>query len=188
MFNLKKKPRTESEQGTEEKKHRKSWFFLGVIVAIALLRLLVFRPIWVSNVGMSETINAHDYLIVNRLEKVERFDVIAFKVADTSTKKSEYIGRVIGKAGDSLQYKDNQLLINGKKYSESYLAKNQVTEDFKLGETMLDKKIPKNCYFVLGDNRNRADDSRYFGYVKKSQVEGVIKLRLYPFNRISYFK
>ncbi|MDU4305208.1 MAG: signal peptidase I, partial [Enterococcus faecalis] len=46
--------------------------------------------------------------------------------------------------------------------------------------------VPEGMYFVLGDNRPRSDDSRYFGFVKQASVEGVLTFRYYPLDKIGF--
>ncbi len=46
--------------------------------------------------------------------------------------------------------------------------------------------VPEGMYFVLGDNRPRSDDSRYFGFVKQESVEGVLTFRYYPLDKIGF--
>ena len=88
----------------------------------------------------------------------------------------EYIiKRIIGLPGETIEYKDNQLYVNGKKMKENYGS--DITEDFSV-------KVGKGSYFVLGDNRTNSMDSRYFGSFKKKDIIGKTSLTIFPFSRI----
>ncbi|GEK29187.1 signal peptidase I [Furfurilactobacillus siliginis] len=111
----------------------------------------------------------------------------------------KYVKRVIGMPGDTIDYgADGTLSINGKKVSQSYISKDQQTtgtlgrlphssngyKGFTLKSLSYDEnwtrnigatKVPKDSYFVLGDNRAVSNDSRYYGFVPKKKVVGVVK-------------
>src|SRR5699024_11358527 len=97
--------------------------------------------------------------------------------------------RLIGKPGDTVSYKSDNLYINGKKVQEPYLKYNKnhkysktLTEDFNskdLKGSIVKKTIPKNRYLFLGDNRLNRVDSRYeqVGLIKEIQIVGKVCLR-----------
>ena len=69
------------------------------------------------------------------------------------------------------------------------VSKNEnYTQDFTLEtlEATQSLTVPEGMYFVLGDNRPRSDDSRYFGFVKQASVEGVLTFRYYPLDKIGF--
>ncbi|WP_311051890.1 signal peptidase I, partial [Rhodococcus qingshengii] len=76
------------------------------------------------------------------------------------TKEKDYIKRVIGLPGDHIEYRNDTLYINGKKYEEPYLDQYKkeivtgpLTEDFKLEDFTGSKTVPEGQLFVMGDNR-----------------------------------
>ena len=73
--------------------------------------------------------------------------------------------------GDSLEYRQGLLYINGQRMSDSY---SRQTADFTLQEVCGLTKIPADYYFVLGDNRQNSLDSRGFGLVSKGAVFGIV--------------
>ncbi len=122
---------------------------------------------------MFKTLHDGDIMILNiigyRFSDVERFDIVVVDEGD------EYlIKRVIGLPGETIEYRDNQLYVNGKKVKENYSS--EKTDDFKV-------KVSKDSYFVLGDNRTNSLDSRYFGAFKRKKILGKTKLTIFPFNR-----
>ena len=97
------------------------------------------------------------------------------------------IKRVIGLPGETVEYKDNKLYINGKETEDPYPSTE--TDDFSITD-IGHIKVPGDCYFVMGDNRANSLDSRYptVGVIKKSQIEGRTKLRIWPLNKIGNVK
>ena len=148
-----------------------------VILAIILIRTFVITPVRVNGTSMYSTLKDGEIMILNKLDykfnDIERFDIVVVK-----TDSNKIIKRVIGLPGESIRYVDNTLYINDKKIDESYLK--DKTDDFDLQELGYDR-IPDDCYFVLGDNRDNSSDSRVIGPVKKSQIEGSASLVLFPF-------
>ena len=128
-----------------------------------------------------------DIVILNKLHyrffKIKRFDVVSLKYDE-----SKYlIKRVIGLPGDKIEYKNNKLFINDKKIEEYFLDKETNTEDFSL-TTLGYEKIPKDMYLVLGDNRENSLDSREIGLIKRKDILGKIKLRIWPINKFGPVK
>jgi len=147
--------------------------YVITIILVLLVKKFVVSPIKVNGTSMMTTLHDGDIMILNiigyRFDEINRFDIV---VVDEG---NEYlIKRVIGLPGEEIEYKDNQLYINGKKVKENYGS--QVTEDFKV-------KVKKNSYFVLGDNRTNSLDSRHFGSFKKDRIIGKTSLIIFPFNR-----
>ena len=147
--------------------------YIITIILVLLVKKFVVSPIKVNGTSMMTTLHDGDIMILNiigyRFDKINRFDIV---VVDEG---NEYlIKRVIGLPGEEIEYKDNQLYINGKKVKENYGS--QETEDFKV-------KVKKNSYFVLGDNRTNSLDSRHFGAFKKDRIIGKTSLIIFPFNR-----
>ena len=148
--------------------------YILIIIVVLLIKRFVVSPIKVNGSSMVDTLHDGDIMLLNiigyRHSGVDRFDIV---VVDT---EDEYIiKRVIGMPGETIEYKDNQLYVNGKKMKESYGS--DVTDDFVA-------KVPKNSYFVLGDNRTNSLDSRYFGAFSKKKILGKTKFTLFPFGRI----
>ena len=109
---------------------------------------------------------------------IKRFDIVVIE-----HEKERLIKRIVGLPGESLEYKDDTLYINGKETKEFY--KNQVMEDFSITDLGYDK-IPSDCYIALGDNREVSLDSRYFGCFKKEEIIGKANFVIFPFKSIGY--
>ena len=165
-----------------------------------LIRMFLFFPFQVSGQSMAPTLLDGDRLILNRLGKVDRFDVVVFPAPDPEgeRKHEEYVKRVIGIPGDEVVYQGDDLFINGEQVDELYLEPlkelvgedKQVTSDFTLqqipgSESMV---VPDEMYFVLGDNRDVSKDSRSFGFVAADEIEGTSSLRIWPLNRVGFLE
>lgn len=154
-----------------------------VLVMAFLIRFFVFQPFMVQGISMEPNFHDSQYLIVDRLSykigNPSRGDVVVFNAPDHQG--VDYIKRVIGLPGENIEITHDQILINGKALDEKYLP-----EDFKTlvnenPESILDKQLGPDEYFVMGDNRQHSLDSRIFGSVKKTAIVGKSWAILYPF-------
>jgi signal peptidase I len=96
-----------------------------------------------------------------------RGDVIILKYPNDES--VPYVKRVIGLSGEKLEIANRSVYINGSPLTESYV---QHTDPASIYEHWGPYTIPQNRYFVMGDNRDNSQDSRFWGYVKKHQVLG----------------
>lgn len=167
---------------------------IGAIVAIGVHTFL-FTPISVQGASMMPTYEDGDRVIVNKIiSDFERFDIIVFK----ATESENYIKRIIGVPGDHVEYKNDELYINGEKYEEPYLEQyklqlkdnGDLTYDFALEEITGLSYIPEGYYFVLGDNRRVSNDSRYpsVGLISTDEILGKASIRFYPIDSIGIVK
>ncbi|GEN91743.1 signal peptidase I [Tetragenococcus koreensis] len=133
---------------------------------------------------MEDTMSQGDMVLVERLSSVKRFDVVVFNLPNGST----YVKRVIGLPGESVSYRDDQLYIDGEKVDEPFLEDNlyeddesiPYTYDFDFEELMGVKKLGKDSYFVIGDNRRLSKDSRSFGAISEDEILGTAHFVYYP--------
>ncbi len=153
-----------------------NWFLLVLGAAIAGYALITFIVQTVTVVGpsMSNTLQDGQVVIVNKLSykfnDVERYDIIAYSEVE---KNSYYdIKRVIGLPEETVQIVDGYVYINGNKledlpFDDYILSSGNARTEIVLGE---------NEYFVLGDNINNSEDSRYtnIGNISKSEILGKV--------------
>lgn len=99
--------------------------------------------------------------------------------------KTSYIKRVIGLPGEHVQIKDGKVFIDGKLLEENYLHDDVYTTE---GGAYIDLVVPQNCIFVMGDNRSASLDSRSFGCIPISKIEGKVLLRFWPLNESGTIK
>jgi len=155
------------------------WPYALVLVAVILIKAFIISPIRVNGPSMEETLQDKDIMLLDkisyRFQKIKRFDIVVIHLEE-----EDIIKRVIALPGEKVAYKNNKLYINDKLVKEPFSHKK--TEDFDLSN-LTSKKVPKDSYFVLGDNRTESLDSRVLGYIPKSRIKGHATLTLYPVSR-----
>ena len=158
--------------------------YIIVIVIAILIKEFVFSPIKVNGTSMYPTLNDGDLMILNEigyhLNGVERFDiVVVYKNGE------RLIKRVIGLPGETVEFKDNMLYINGEYVQEDF--EHGITHNFTLQEINYDV-IPEGYYFVVGDNRGNSLDSRKIGLISKREIRGKTSFIFFPFNKFGNVK
>lgn len=160
--------------------------YVIIIVIVVLFRTFIATPVRVNGASMDSTLKDGDILILNKLnDNYKRFDVVVInaKINGNSTK---LVKRIIALPGESIEYVDNELYIDGKVIEDVAIPR---TSNFSLQDLYNIDKIPDNYYFVMGDNRNNSSDSRDYrvGLIKKDNIVGTTTIRLFPFNKIGKF-
>lgn len=161
---------------------------LGLVYIVSLFTFTVQR---MEGYMMAPTVADGEVLFVNKRRTIRRFDLVLIK---NEKDDSFSVRRVIGLPSERISYKNDELFVNDtyqverfleKKLYESHQMGMILTQDFTLSQVTGETVIPKEEYFVLGDNRTYAQDSRNYGAVKKSQIIGVVTMRLFPFHKMS---
>ena len=150
----------------------------AVLLAFVMNRF-VYANAEVPTGSMMPVVNPGDRLIVNRLAYLtgepERGDIVMFKFPDDETQ--DYLKRIIGLPGETIEIVDGLIYINGsdKPLKEDYL--NDVPNG-NYGPF----EVPEGSYFMLGDNRDRSEDARFWEnkYVKKEKIVGKAFFKYYP--------
>jgi signal peptidase I len=160
----------------------------SVIIAVVLalvIRFFLFEPFYIPSGSMEPTLQVQDKIIVNKLvyrfKEPARGDIIVFELPMLEP-DLDYIKRVIGLPGETLEIKDSTVYINGQPLEEDYLPSDLRFMDF--GPIT----IPDDSYFMLGDNRNNSQDSRIWGTLSKDHIIGKAVLIFWPFNRFGLLK
>ncbi len=152
--------------------------YIGITIIVLILFIYIVSFQQVIGPSMEPNYIEGDIYVLNKI-KYKIFDPKRFEVVVVDSKDSKYmIKRIIGLPGDTLEYKDNELYINGEKIKEDF-KRTGSTEDFTL-EKFESLTIPENNYFVLGDNRENSKDSRTFGFVSKNKIVGKVEFRIWP--------
>ena len=163
------------------------WSFIVAFIIVGGVYFFLGRPFTVSGASMYPTLHNGDRMVLSKVGDVHRFDVVILKAPDENV---EYIKRVIGMPGDTVEMKSGVLYINGKKVDQPFinteaLAKQTVfIDDFTLEGLTGEAKVPEGKYFVLGDNRGVSKDSRMIGFIDRSAIEGKAVFTIWPFGRI----
>ena len=123
---------------------------------------------------MLDTLEDKDIMILDevsfKFKGLKRFDIVV-----VNYKNEKIIKRVVGLPGETVEYKDNKLYINGEEVEEDF--SHEVTANVDA------IKIPKKHYYVMGDNRVNSTDSRIIGPVSIKNIKGTTKLTVFPFKR-----
>jgi len=186
------------ENTKKEKSELWEWTKALVIAfAIAvIIRYFLFTPIVVDGESMMPTLKDGDRMIVNKIGytigKPDRFDIVVFHAPEGK----DYIKRVIGLPGDYIEYKDDQLYINGEPFDEPYLDEYKseitdgtLTQDFTLKDIDPSLEvIPEGYVFVMGDNRRYSKDSRHIGVVSEEKIIGNTNVVFWPLSDMKLVK
>ncbi|MFP7171328.1 signal peptidase I [Terribacillus sp. 7520-G] len=177
-------------------KARRTLYTVLLSVGIAIVALFIFRtffyfPSTVYGESMAPTLEDQNKIIISRIGEINRFDEVVFHAPDQD---ASYVKRVIGVPGDTIEYKNDVLYVNGKKHREPYLKEMKeamqgdalFTNNFKLRDVIGEDTIPDGYLFVMGDNRRNSKDSRMFGLIPQDSVIGEVKFRYYPFPQIGW--
>ncbi|MGE8081422.1 signal peptidase I [Peribacillus loiseleuriae] len=175
---------------TKKKNETFEWvkLIMGALVIAFIIRSFFFTPIVVDGESMNPTLQDKDRMVVTKIGEPKRFDIVVFHAPDGR----DYIKRVIGLPGDKIEYKNDVLYINSKAYNEPYLEQYKkrlnegtLTDSFTLKETALGSDtVPKDCFFVMGDNRRNSTDSRHIGAIPMEKVIGTTNVVYYPIKEI----
>lgn len=170
-------------------------FAICTAVALVLAFLITTFILKLTHVGgssMYPTLSNSDYIVVEkfsyRFNEPERFDVVVFPYKEESGEVRNYIKRVIGLPGETIQIKDGIIYINGEILNEDFGF--EVINNGGWAENPIE--IGVNEYFVLGDNRNNSKDSRHLdldgnsdiGLISKDEMIGKAWFRIYPLGKI----
>lgn len=110
---------------------------------------------------------------VKDVDDVKRGDIVVFAYPDDPRK--DYVKRVIGLPGDVIEIRSKQVFINGIQYEEAYTTyadEHTLPESIAARDNMKPINIPENALFVMGDNRDLSNDSRFWGFVPESHLKG----------------
>jgi signal peptidase I len=180
--------------------------FLLAVVIIIPVRIFLFQPFFVQGSSMEPNFEDGEYLIVSefgykqvRLGKTEEAPIILKDFRDLARqeaivfrypKKPEqfFIKRLIGLPGETIEIKNNQVLIKNSNQKEGFVLKESeyLTREHTL-EDMPARLLAQDEYFVMGDNRDFSYDSRAFGPVGKEFIMGRVLLRAWPFGEAEVF-
>ena len=153
-----------------------------LIITVLFLRLLVFTPFVVLLDSMEPTIRSDDHVLVNRRayrqQLPQRGDIILFRGPGENAVL--LAKRILGVPGDYLAVAKGYVWRNGARLDEQAYT---LQDPLKVDPELRFIQVPPNTVFVLGDNRNRSEDSRDYGPVPVSEIVGRAELIFWPLSR-----
>ncbi len=160
---------------------------IGVALALLLTRFVIQRNTVIGS-SMVPTLSDRDEVFVEKISRLfesglKRGDIVTADMHEKTPKGDEVIiiKRVIGLPGERITIKEGGVYIDGVLLEEPYLAEGVRTAPHNA--VYADVTLGKDQYFLLGDNRTNSRDSRDIGPVARSEIEGKLILRLYPFSK-----
>lgn len=169
---------------------RQLWAFVldfieTIVVSLAifaLVYLFLFQPHQVEGRSMEPNFQNGEYILTDkvsyRLREPERGDVVVFH--SPQDQRVDFIKRIVGVPGDTIEVKGGYVYIDGEQMSESFIHDpGRVAQGKFLREGVV-AEVPPNQYVVMGDNRLHSSDSREWGFVPKDLIVGRAFFRYWP--------
>jgi len=160
----------------------------------SLIRIFLLQPFIVDGRSMAPNFATNDYLLIDKLSyrfrEPVRGEIVVFH--PPVDPHESYIKRVIGLPGERLTIKDGIVTVynsanpTGKVLHETYLS-SAAAADFSRLRQSLDITLEDSQYFVMGDNRGASTDSRVFGAISRSELQGRSLVRLFPVSTAHVF-
>ena len=170
-------------------------YFESIVIAVILalfVRTWVVQAFKIPTGSMENNLLIGDHLLVNKfvfgptatsLERallpvrdIRRGDVVVFKYPDEPER--DFIKRVIGLPGETLELKSKKVYVNGQALDEPYVhflepaSSAQEVTSFDVRERYGPVRVPDGHFFVMGDNRDNSQDSRYWGFLPRHYIKG----------------
>jgi len=171
-------------------------YFESIVIAVILalfVRTWVVQAFKIPTGSMENNLLIGDHLLVNKfivgptplaigravlpVRPIRRGDIVVFKYPDEPDR--DFIKRVIGLPGETIELKNKKVHVNGQPLDEPYVhfltpPSNDYQEvtSFDVRERFGPVTVPTDQYFVMGDNRDNSQDSRYWGFLPRSYVKG----------------
>jgi signal peptidase I len=172
---------------------------LWAVVLALVIRTCVLQSFKIPSGSMEDTLLVGDYLLVNKfiygiqipftdlrlpmLRTPRQGDVLVFKYPNDRSK--DFIKRVIGVPGDEIQIRNKHVYVNGIPYNnphEIHKDPRLLTQGVNPRDNLDPIRVPANSYFVMGDNRDNSNDSRFWGFVNKSDLVGLAIIKFWSWD------
>ncbi|RME41438.1 MAG: signal peptidase I [Deltaproteobacteria bacterium] len=178
-----------------------------IVAAIMALfiRTFVVQAFKIPSGSMEDTLLVGDHLLVNKfiygiqlpfsddrylaIRHPQRGDVIVFEFPRDEGKpwleRRDFIKRVVGTPGDVVEVRDKTVYINGKAWTipqERHKEQGILGPQYGPRDNMKPVKVPEGHYFVMGDNRDRSYDSRFWGFVPEEKIKGLAFIKYWSWD------
>ena len=169
--------------------------YLIVIIVFSLSSTALgdsIREYWIQaykissgSMAMEPALLPGDHIFIKkRPVSIHRGDIVVYEFPEDPSK--DFIHRLIGLAGDIVEIRDKKLLINGRSIEEPYIrfSDGKSTDNtVQARDNMPAISVPEGMIFVLGDNRDRSYDSRFWGVVERGKVRGIARSIYFSWDR-----
>ena len=170
-------------------------YFESIVIAVILalfVRTFVVQAFKIPTGSMENNLLIGDHLLVNKfifgpeptaleravlpIRNIRRGDIVVFKYPDEPQR--DFIKRVIGLPGETIELRNKKVFVDGRELNEPYVhfleASHEASEvtSFDVRERYGPVQVPDGQYFVMGDNRDNSQDSRYWGFLPRHYVKG----------------
>ena len=168
-------------------------YFESIVIAVILalfVRTWAVQAFKIPTGSMENNLLIGDHLLVNKfvfgpanaervllpMRDIRRQDIVVFKYPDEPER--DFIKRVIGLPGETVELRNKKVYINGRPLDEPYVhflepaSHSQEITSFDVRERYGPVRVPEGQYFVMGDNRDNSQDSRYWGFLPRHYIKG----------------
>jgi signal peptidase I len=197
--------KTVPDKSSKPKKSQlRDWTEALIVAAVLalIIRTFVVQAFKIPSGSMEDTLLIGDHLLVNKfiygielpfsdepvlsLRDPERGDVIVFEFPEDKDKpyfeRRDFIKRVIGLPGDTVEIHNKDVFINGQRYRTPQAVYKDGTLISGPRDNMPPLTVPPHSYFVMGDNRDRSYDSRFWKFVDRSAIKGLAFIKYWSWD------
>ncbi|MDD2366292.1 MAG: signal peptidase I [Desulfuromonadaceae bacterium] len=175
----------------------------SIIIAVLLalvIRTYLVQAFKIPSGSMEDTLAIGDHLLVSKfiygtkipfvdkriltVRDPVQGDVIVFEYPEDPSK--DFIKRIVGTPGDIVEGKDKKVYVNGIHYvnpHETHKEKDMIPKEMNPRDTFGPVTVPEGSYFVMGDNRDRSYDSRFWKFVRRDQIKGLAFIKYWSWDR-----
>lgn len=190
---------------------KKPWYreYSEALIVAAILALIirtfVVQAFKIPSGSMEDTLLVGDHLLVNKflfgtsipftdsrilpIRHPERGDIIVFEFPEDKDKpffeRRDFIKRVVGTPGDVVEVRNKQVFVNGERFvleQEVHKEPDLIPGSVNPRDFMAPVKVPAESYFVMGDNRDRSFDSRFWGFVPMDRIKGLAFIKYWSWD------
>ena len=187
-----------------KKSQLRDWTEALIVAAILalIIRTFLVQAFKIPSGSMEDTLLIGDHLLVNKfvyglnlpfvdhpvmsIRDPERGDIIVFEFPEDKDKsyfqRRDFIKRVIGLPGDLVEIRNKQVYVNGQLTATPEAVYKDGTLIVGPRDNMPEVTVPAHEYFVMGDNRDRSYDSRFWGFVDRSAIKGLAFIKYWSWD------
>lgn len=203
-----RKKKQVEEGGKPKKSQLRDWTEALIVAGILalIIRSFIVQAFKIPSGSMEDTLLIGDHLLVNKfiygtelpllddpffvIREPQRGDVIVFEFPEdrgkSYFKRRDFIKRLIGVPGDTVEIRNKNVFINGKRYMTPQAVYKEGSLTPGPRDNMPAITVPEDKYFVLGDNRDRSYDSRFWRFVNREEIKGLAFIKYWSWDRENF--